>query len=240
MARTNLLMIIVVAVLVAMLITGIATRNCGEEAAPIGGVPNGEEPNGEVTNGEEPNGEEPNGEEPNGEEPNGVEPGEPDLTSGMGAIIDCDANNGDDPEAGDPAFDFRFQDAAGTTFSLSDFRGKIVVLNFWATWCGFCKQDRPLIQQFYDEKTGTELVLFTINKGEDSPVVTAFLQDEGFSFPVLLDSAQKVVTEYRVTGIPRTFFIDEEGIIQVIKRGYFHAFEDIEAILDQLLGQEGG
>ena len=192
--------------------------------------------NGDVTNGNEPNGDITNGDEPNGDEPNGYEPAEPDL-SGLGLVIDCDENTGPEPEVGDMAIDFRFQDAVGTTFSLSDFRGRLVILNFWAVHCGFCIAEMPHIQQLYDEWPTTELVLLTIDKGEESAVVATFMQDEGLSFPALVDTAEKVPREYDVTGIPRTFFIDSEGIIQVIKRGYFHSYEDIEAIINQLLSQ---
>jgi peroxiredoxin len=64
--------------------------------------------------------------------------------------------------------------------------------------------------------------------------VATFMQDEGLTFPVLTDSAQKAVGQYGVSGVPTTFFIDEEGVIQYKKVGYFHSLEDIEDILNQL------
>jgi cytochrome c-type biogenesis protein len=180
----------------------------------------------------------PNGNVPNGSEPNGNEPAEPaelDLSSGVGVIIDCDLNTGEDPEAGDRALDFRFQDAVGTTFALSDFRGQVVVLNFWATQCSYCLEELPHIQQLYDEWS-TELVLLTIAKGQEPTTVAAFMQDEGFTFPVIVDGEKLVSSQYRVTGIPRTFFIDSDGYIMGIKRGYFDSYEEIEDILDQIFG----
>lgn len=185
-------------------------------------------------NGVDGNGNIPN-DEYNGEVPNGDEPAEPDL-SGLGLVADCDENTGENPEVGDPAIDFRFQDAVGTTFSLSDFRGRPVVLNFWATWCPYCGRQLPHIQRVYDEWPATELVLLTLSKGEEPATVTTFMQDEGLTFPVVLDREQKASAQYRVSGIPTTFFIDEEGIIQFIKVGYFHSFEDIADILNQLTG----
>ncbi len=220
MVRTNLLKIIVVAVVAAMLVTGIATGNLGDGVAPNGDVPNGEEPNGDA---------------PNGDVPNGVEPAEPDLTSGLGSIVDCDEYTGEDLEAGAPAIDFRFQDAVGTTFSLSDFRGKVVMLNFWTTWCGYCVEELPSIQELYDKWPYDEVVLLTIVKGEDLDTLTTFMQDGGYSFPVVMDEEQKVSTQYGVSAIPTTFFIDEEGIIQAKKVGYFHSTEDIEDILNQII-----
>jgi peroxiredoxin len=179
----------------------------------------------------------PNGNEPNGNEP--AEPAELDLSSGPGVIIDCDLNTGDDPEAGDPSFDFRFQDAVGTTFALSDFRGQVVVLNFWATACSYCREELPYIQQLYDE-WATELVLLTIAKDQEPTTVAAFMQDEGLTFPVIADGEKIVSSQYRVTSLPRTFFIDSQGYIMGIKRGYFSSYEEIQDVMDQIFGDEGG
>ncbi|MBA7574242.1 MAG: redoxin domain-containing protein [Dehalococcoidia bacterium] len=223
--------VILVIALALVMVMGVTAVGC-DGVDGNGDIPNGDTPNGEV-----PNGDEPNGDEPNGDEPNGDEPAEPDLVSGLGLVIDCDENTGAEPEVGDTALDFRFQDAIDTTFALSDFRGRVVMLNFWRTKCNYCIAELPHIQQLYDEWPATELVLLTIDKGEEPATVATYMQDEGLSFPVLVDREEKVSGEYEVTGLPRTFFIDEEGVIQVIKRGYFHTLADIEAILNQLLGQ---
>jgi cytochrome c-type biogenesis protein len=210
--------------LAAVLVVGVMAVGCNGATVPNGNVPNGSEPNANgVSNGNVPNGNEP------------VEPAELDLSSGPGVIIDCDQNTSEDPEAGDRALDFRFQDAAGTTFALSDFRGRVVVLNFWATQCSYCREELPHIQQLYDEWS-TELVLLTIAKGQEPTTVAAFMQDEGFTFPVIVDGEKLVSSQYRVTGIPRTFFIDSDGYIMGIKRGYFDSYEEIEDILDQIFG----
>jgi cytochrome c-type biogenesis protein len=198
----------------------------------------GVDTNGDIPNGNAPNGELPNGDEPNGDKPNG-EPAEPDLISGLGLIIDCDQNTGDDPEAGDPSFDFRFEDAVGNTYALSDFRGRVVVLNFWSTACSNCQEELPYIQRLYDE-WATELVLLTIAKGQEPATVADFVQAEGLTFPVIVDRLKLVSSQYRVTGIPRTFFIDGEGYIMGIKRGYFSSYEEIEDILDQIFADQGG
>jgi peroxiredoxin len=227
--KNNRLIIILVALAVVFLIMGIATRNVGNEA-----VTNGGGSNGEVSNGGELNGGEPNGGEPNGSEPVG-----PDL-SGLGLVVDCDQNPIGSLEVGDPAPDFRFQDAAGATFSLSDFRGRLVMLNFWATWCPYCNQQLPYVQQTFEKWPSTDVVLLTIDKGEDPSTVAAFMQDQGLSFPVLTDVNQITEAQYYLRGIPTTFFIDAEGVVQVVKVGYFHTYEDIEAILNQLLGRQGG
>jgi peroxiredoxin len=219
----NRLLLIVAVLVAAVLVTGIATSNLGDGNGLDGNLPNGGATNGDV----------PNGGEPNGDEPNGV--AAPDFTSGMGMAVDCDDNPGEGLETGDAAVDFRFQDATGTTFSLSDFRGKLVVLNFWTTWCGYCQEELPFIQEVYDDWSYDDLVLLAIDKGEDLATVVTFIQDEGYSLPIVMDEEQKVVAQYGVTAIPTTFFIDEEGIIQYKQIGYFHTTEDIEEVLNQIL-----
>jgi peroxiredoxin len=160
--------------------------------------------------------------------------GDPDLTSGMGLVIDCDQNTGEEPEAGDASIDFRFEDAAGDAFALSDFRGRVVVLNFWATQCSYCLEELPLIQQLYDDWPETEVALLTIAKGQEPSTVADFVQAEGITFPVIVDRLKLVSSQYQVTAIPRTFFIDSEGYIMGIKRGYFQSYEEIEDIMDQI------
>jgi peroxiredoxin len=160
-------------------------------------------------------------------------PEEPD-SAGLGFITGCPHNTGDSLDVGDTALDFQFQDADGLAHSLSDFRGKPVMVCFWATWCGFCNKQLPFLQQLYDEWQGTELVMITISKGEEPNTVATFMQDNELTFPVLTDSSQKAVNQYGVTGVPTTFFVDEDGVVQFKQVGYFHSTEDIEDILNQL------
>ena len=174
---------------------------------------------------------------PNGDGPNGYVPGEgePDLVSGFGYIIDSDEYSGDGPELGDPAPDFRFQDANGQTFSLSDFRGKSVFINFWRTTCGYCIQEMPYIEQVYEDWLGGEVVFITIDIGEYDDTVSDLLDDLGFSIPVILDIEAEVTVQYRVSSMPRTFFIDKDGIIRGILFGAFQSAEQIEDALNQLI-----
>lgn len=161
----------------------------------------------------------------------------PDI-SGISWITACDEYTGQSLQAGDPAPEFQFQNASGQAIALSDFKGKVVIVNFWATWCGYCKLEMPYIQQVYDEWLEKGLVLLAIDLGEDADTVAQFVQEEGIPFPVLLDSEGKVTIQYfkgmDVISIPRTFFIDKDGVIQAIKVGAFSSAEEIETILSQL------
>ncbi|TES84549.1 MAG: TlpA family protein disulfide reductase [Dehalococcoidia bacterium] len=212
----RILKLLLVTALAAVLVVGLTTNACCD----------GVDGNGDVPNGDAPNGDEPNG------NPND---GELDLISGFGIIIDCDDYSGQRFQDGDPAPDFRFEDAAGQTFSLSDFRGKSVMLKFWATWCGYCILELPYVQQVYDDWQGGEVVILTIDIGERADKVNDLLNELGFSLPVLLDIEAEVAAQYRVSSMPRTFFIDKEGLIRYIKFGAFQSAKEIEDILNQLI-----
>jgi peroxiredoxin len=160
----------------------------------------------------------------------------PDI-SGISWITACDEYTGQALQAGDLAPEFQFQNADGQAIALSDFRGKVVMLNFWATWCVWCNKEMPYIQQVYDEWLEKGLVLLAIDVGESSSDVAEFVQEQGIPFPVLLDSEGKVTMQYfkgMDASIPRTFFIDKDGILQYIQTGAFQSKEDIESILSQL------
>jgi len=138
------------------------------------------------------------------------------------------------PEVGKLAPNFELNTPDGQSVALSQLKGTPVLVNFWATWCGPCTYEMPFLQQVYEDWPEEELVLLAINIQEGSSNVSQFMQSQGFSFPVLLDSRAAVAQQYSVMGIPSTFFIDSDGIIQEIKVGAFRNKAQIEAILSQL------
>jgi peroxiredoxin len=137
-------------------------------------------------------------------------------------------------EVGKPAPDFQLNTLDEQTVSLSEFRGEPVLVNFWTTWCGPCNTELPFIQQIYEEWQGKGLVVLAINIGESPSDVAEFIQGQGLSFPILLDTNTNTARGYDIQEIPTTFFIDKDGIIQHIKFGAFHSQEEIESILNQL------
>jgi peroxiredoxin len=145
--------------------------------------------------------------------------------------------NGDSkaPTGSSQAPEFQLNTLDGQTVRLSDFRGDVVLLNFWATWCGPCAVEMPYLQQVYEEWQGKGLVLLAVNIGDSADKVAAFMQDNGLSVPVLLDSDGTVATQYGIAGIPRTFLIDQDGIVRLQKIGAFLSVEEIEAGLRQYL-----
>lgn len=112
--------------------------------------------------------------------------------------------------------DFTVYDANGNSVRLSDFRGKPVVLNFWASWCYYCKQEMPEFNQVYGEEKDSIQFLFvdwTDGRQETQEKGEAFLKENGYSFPAYFDLDQNAVSAYGLTGIPATVFIRADGTV---------------------------
>ena len=126
--------------------------------------------------------------------------------------------------------DFQLSSLDGQAVSLRDFRGRPVMLNFWATWCGPCQLEMPFIQEIFEDSefAAKGLAVLAVNIGESPDTVKDFVEGHGLSFPVLLDTTKDVALKYNIRGIPATFFIDENGIIQDMKIGPFSSKADIE------------
>jgi len=138
------------------------------------------------------------------------------------------------PEIGKPAPSFRLTDIDGQPVSLSDLRGKPVLINFWATWCYACGVEMPYIQEVYNEWSEHGLVVLAINIGESPSQVDRFILEHNLSFPVLLNPEGNVAKKYNIRAIPTTYFIDGDGIIKDIKIGAFNSAAEIEDILNSI------
>jgi len=136
---------------------------------------------------------------------------------------------------GDKAHDFNLADPAGNMIALSDFTGKPVIVNFWATWCPPCRQEMPAFQRIYDTYTDDELVVLAVNEAETPETVTAFFYDEmEFSFTPLMDEEAAVGTAYGAVGLPATFFVDRNGEVTAVHRGGLTQSQ-IEAYLEGII-----
>ncbi|MDR7855588.1 TlpA disulfide reductase family protein [Tissierella sp.] len=107
--------------------------------------------------------------------------------------------------------DFTLKNLEGEDVSLSDFRGKIVLINFWATWCSWCDVEMPDLQKLDDEND--DLVVLAVNVMEDKDTVKKYMEDGGYSFEVVFDEEGEIATTYLVNGLPNSYFVDEEGIL---------------------------
>ncbi len=123
------------------------------------------------------------------------------------------------PLIGRPAPDFTLRDTEGTPVTLSDLRGKVVWINFWATWCNPCRKELPDIQRLYNEKRAEGLEVFAINWQDGRDDAAEFFADRELTIPVLLDGDGAVYDQYRLQGLPDSFFIDRGGNIAAVQYG---------------------
>lgn len=117
-----------------------------------------------------------------------------------------------------PATDFAVTLLNGDTVNLSDYQGKKVLLNFWATWCGPCVREMPALQQLSEEYPD-ELVVLAVNCGDSEQDVQDFAEENGYTFPIGLDEDMTVSTLYGAYSIPLTIIVDEDGYITYASRG---------------------
>ena len=138
---------------------------------------------------------------------------------GLLAVQACTAASASVVSVGEPAPDFTLVDLDGNQVSLSDFRGETVFINFWATWCAPCRAEMPEMEAVYQEYKDKGLVVIGVDIRETKEQVLQYIQEGGYSWIFVLDATGEVTTNYRVTGIPTSFFIDREGIIQAVNVG---------------------
>lgn len=142
-----------------------------------------------------------------------------------------------------PAIDFELKDQYGKTHKLSDYKGKVVFLNFWATWCPPCKMEMPDIQKIYEkyEKQGekSEVVVLSVaapNTQDEKDIdgIKAFLEENGYTYPVLMDDGGYTFGAYRISSLPTTFMIDKEGNVFGYVQGGLTQ-EAMESIIEQTI-----
>lgn len=130
---------------------------------------------------------------------------------------------------------FTLTDSSGKTVTLEDFRGKPVVVNFWATWCGFCVKEMPHFEESFQQH-GDEIQFLMVNVQESPDVAKPFIEKYGYSFPVYYDSNGSASGMFGVSGLPATFFIDAEGNAVAQARGAI-SLETLQRGIDMLLPQ---
>ncbi|MEN8213780.1 MAG: TlpA disulfide reductase family protein [Pseudomonadota bacterium] len=117
-----------------------------------------------------------------------------------------------------PAPDFELVDMDGARHRLSDYRGKPVIINFWATWCPPCRAEMPSMNRGW-HKVKEEVVMLAVNVGEDEDKIFVFGADYPIDFPILLDQSGDVIKQWPVKGLPTTFVLDRVGNIRYIAVG---------------------
>jgi len=123
-------------------------------------------------------------------------------------------------DAGGPAPAFTLTDLAGQQATLSQYKGQVVMVNFWATWCGPCQQEMPLLDQMYKKYKPAGFTLLGVSVDKEGPAVKELMARKPVSFPVLLDPANQVSKAYHVAEMPSSVIIDRKGEIRYVHRGY--------------------
>jgi thiol-disulfide isomerase/thioredoxin len=133
--------------------------------------------------------------------------------SGQTTVESNLANRRLPPAIDGPAEDFELPVLDGSSQKLSDLRGTPVVINFWATWCGPCREEMPLLERFAQQYAG-QMVVLGVNSGETEVQVAPFVEELQITFPILLDADEQVTDLYFVRNFPITFFVDAEGVVR--------------------------
>ena len=118
--------------------------------------------------------------------------------------------------------DFTLPLLNGETVSLSDYKGKVVILNFWATWCPPCRAEMPSMETLYQRFKAQGLEILAVDIGEDNATVQRFINNNRYTFPVLMDTNKRVSTLYGIEAIPTSYIIDREGKIIAKITGSIH------------------
>ena len=153
-------------------------------------------------------------------------------------ISGCQAPASQPSSAPQPPLEFIFKDLDGQEVTLSELRGKVVLLNYWASWCSPCREEMPLLDSFYQEHKDSNFTLIAINVSESPKEAKAFIEEHGFSFPVWTDPPGNSLIEFGLRGLPASIILDAEGRRQFIWIGPFTQEYLDELVLPMILSNK--
>lgn len=122
--------------------------------------------------------------------------------------------------------DFALQSRDGETVTLSGLRGQVVMINFWATWCGPCREEMPHLEALHQRYSALGFTLLGVNVEEDSENAEAWLEEMPVSFPILFDPGNRVSVLYNVLAMPSTVLVDRQGNLRFLHHGYQAGYEN--------------
>lgn len=142
-------------------------------------------------------------------------------------------------QTGDAAPDFTAELSDGSSITLSEQTDKVVLLNFWATWCGPCVGEMPAFEKL-NEEYGDEVVVLAVNSMEDKETVNQFIEENGYTFPIAYDVEGAIGVKYPTAGIPYTLVIGKDGVIAKIYLGAQDAetqYKEYKSAIEEALGE---
>ena len=121
--------------------------------------------------------------------------------------------------------DFTLKSRSGKNLRLSDFRGQVLLINFWASWCGPCRQEMPLLENLYKRYGKLGFTILGVNVDTDSTKANTYLKDVSVSFPIVYDITNAVSKSYNVNAMPTTVIVDRNGNMRFLHQGYKPGYE---------------
>jgi peroxiredoxin len=125
-----------------------------------------------------------------------------------------------------PAPDFTLKSNSGANLRLSELRGEVVMINFWASWCGPCRQEMPILSELHDKYKAMGFTVLGVNVEENSSEARKLLKEMPVSFPVLFDNDSSVSKRYDVVAMPSTVLVDRDGNVRYLHKGYKPGLEN--------------
>ncbi len=138
------------------------------------------------------------------------------LTAGSALALDV----------GGAAPDFTLKSRSGENIKLSELRGEVVMVNFWASWCAPCRQEMPLLEELHERYSDLGFTLLGVNVEEDSSAALDMLKEIPVTFPVLFDNRNTVSKLYNVVAMPTTVILDRDGTVRYVHKGFLPGYED--------------
>ena len=146
------------------------------------------------------------------------------IAGAVFAILAASASSAIAPATAAP--DFTLHAMGGPNLRLKEQRGRVVMVNFWATWCGPCRQEMPQLNRLYEKYKSSGFMLLGVNVDDDASKAAEVAAKLGVTFPVLLDTDKTVSKLYDLSTMPSTVIIDRDGKVRYVHRGYLAGYED--------------